>query len=79
MPLRDHRPAADSGGNGRPPRAAHRDGGYVDSHQYATESRFLGVSPGGDGTTPRRPHIDLEYRHPLKNLLGKYYMRKLLG
>ncbi len=59
--------------------------GYVTSHGYANRSRFLRAAPHPKSLLPqerRRRHgkyVDLDYHHPLEDVLDRRYVRKLLG
>lgn len=61
------------------------DDGHVHSDGYARESRFLHTgrqgesdAPGGEGKTRSRC-VDMNYHHPLEDVLGTRPMRWLLG
>ena len=65
-------------------RAARGDDGYVTSHAHAVSSRFLRRRAAGNGKTvvrgsDKKHTIDLDYHHPLEDVLATRWMRRLLG
>ena len=66
-------------------RSARSDDGYVTSHTYSNRSRFLrratgsGESPIEQARQLRKKYVDLDYHHPLEDLLDTRWMQMLLG
>ena len=64
-------------------RPSRGDDGYTTSHDLAARSRFLRKSAGGNGQLAAargngRP-LDLDYHHPLEDVLATRPMQRLLG
>lgn len=66
-------------------KSTRREDGYVNSNTYANNSRFLRGTVDPKGILPserrkmHRKYIDLDYHHPLEDVLDTRYMRKLFG
>jgi radical SAM protein with 4Fe4S-binding SPASM domain len=64
-----------------------REDGYVNSNIYANNSRFLRGTIDPHSILPserrkvqsQRKYVDLDYHHPLEDVLDTRYMRKLFG
>jgi radical SAM protein with 4Fe4S-binding SPASM domain len=62
--------------------SARSDDGHVASHTYSNRSRFLRRQAGASADGQRavgRQYVDLDYHHPLEDLLDRRWMQKLLG
>lgn len=65
--------------------ASRQDDGYANSSMYAAKSRFLRGEPDPKGVIPaerrkcRKKYVDMDYHHPLEDVLDTRYVRKLLG
>lgn len=61
------------------------DDGYVNSHMYANQSRFLRGTPDPKSVVPaerrkqRKKYVDMDYHHPLEDVLDTRYVRRLFG
>ncbi|MHC4066240.1 MAG: radical SAM protein [Planctomycetota bacterium] len=59
--------------------------GYVNSNLYADKSRFMRGAPDPATLLPqqrremRKKYVDLDYHHPLEDVLDRRYMRQLFG
>lgn len=62
-----------------------RDDGYVNSSMYADNSRFLRGKPAPERLLPeerrkiKAKYVDMDYHHPLEDLLDTWAMRKVFG
>ncbi|MCP4246044.1 MAG: radical SAM protein [bacterium] len=61
------------------------DDGHVNSNGYANQSRFLRGEADPSGLLPQerrkqsKKYVDMDYHHPLEDVLDRRYMRKLFG
>lgn len=65
-------------------RSARRDDGHVTSHAHALSSRFLHRRAAAsrnavDGRNGQRRTVDMDYHHPLEDVLATRVMQRLLG
>ena len=66
-------------------RSSRREDGYVNSNRYADNSRLLRGDVDPQSVVPeerrkkKKKYVDMDYHHPLEDLLDTRYMRKLFG